>query len=73
MVKMGKCSEAFLKAHLPRALQCTTVNGVLDLLYDFIEENGFAPPHYEDYNDLGREAQKVYDDIYLSNLDETIK
>ena len=67
MVKMEKFSEEFLQKHLPKALKCATPNGVLDLLYDFIEEKGFAPPHYEDYNDLGREAQRVYDDIYLSN------
>ncbi len=69
MVKMEKFSEEFLKKYLPEALNCTTTNGVLDLLYDFIDEKGFAPPHYDEYNNLGREAQKVYDDIYLSNKD----
>ena len=29
------------------------------------DEKGFAPPHYYDYNDFGREAQRVYDDIYF--------
>ena len=31
------------------------------------EEKGYEPPHYHDYNDFGREAQRVYDDLYLSN------
>lgn len=67
MIKMSKESKLFLKKYIPQVLSATEVNGVLDVLYDFIDENGFAPPEYESYNDLGREAQKVYDDVYLSN------
>ena len=40
------------------------------MLYDWIDDHGFSPPHYDEYNDLGREAQRVYDDIYLSSLSE---
>lgn len=40
---------------------------VLEAIFDWINDNGFEPPHYYDYNDLGREAQKVYDRIYLNN------
>ena len=69
MVKMNESSEIFLKKNIPEALKCQTANGVLDLLYDFIEANGYAAPDYEDYNDMGRAAQKVYDDVYLSNND----
>jgi hypothetical protein len=63
-------SKQFLEKHLPEALEPDSVRAVLRLLYDWIDEKGFAPPHYDEYNDLGREAQRVYDDIYLSSLPE---
>ncbi len=67
MLKMSEKSYAFLRAHLPEALEAQRINDTLDLIYMLIERKGFAPPHYYDYNDFGREAQRVYDDIYLSN------
>ncbi len=67
MLKMTDVSKEFLRKHYPKVLEESDINDALDLLSDFIDEYGFEPPRYEDYNDLGREAQKVYDDIYLSN------
>ena len=64
---MQESSMRFLEKYLPVALSAQHVNDALDPLYDLIEEKGFAPPHYQDYNDFGREAQRVYDDLYLSN------
>lgn len=64
---MSDESKVFLQNHLPNLLEEETVNGILDPLGEFIDEKGFAPPNYYDYNDLGREAQKVYDDIYYQN------
>ena len=57
----------FLKKNLPSALDAKTVREALELLYDLIDEKGFAPPMYDEYNDFGREAQGVYNDLYLSN------
>ncbi len=67
MLNMKKTSRAFLKENLPEALNTDVLNEALDMLFDLIEEKGFAPPHYQDYNDFGREAQKVYDDLYYNN------
>lgn len=67
MLKMKESSKQFLEKNLPEALKCEKLNDALRLLYDLIDEKGFAPPIYEDYNDFGREAQRVYDDLYLSN------
>lgn len=36
---------------------------ILDVISDWIDKNGFAPPDYIDYNDLGRKAQRVFDNI----------
>lgn len=67
MLNMAAESRQFLQENLPKALEAETVNDALDLLFDLIEEKGFAPPDYEWYNDFGRKAQQVYDDLYLSN------
>ena len=70
MLNMTKDSRVFLKKYLPDALDTDVLRDALELLFDWIEDNGYAPPHYYDYNDLGREAQRVYDDLFLSNADE---
>ena len=67
MLKMNNSSKTFLKNYLPEAFEKENRRDVLELLYDLIDEKGFAPPHYDSYNDFGRKAQKVYDDIYYSN------
>lgn len=67
MLNMLTASRQFLEKNLPEALETEQINIVLRLLYDLIDEKGFAPPDYEEYNDFGREAQRVYDDLYLSN------
>lgn len=67
MLKMVDESRRFLEKNLPEALETDSIGRALRLLYDLIDEKGFAPPHYDNYNDFGREAQRVYDDLYLSN------
>ena len=70
VLNISEQSQQFLEKYLPSALLAQHVNDALDPLFDLIEEKGFAPPHYDEYNDFGREAQRVYDDIYLSSLSE---
>ena len=60
-------SRKFLKENLPAALKAHTLREALILLDDLINEKGFAPPHYDEYNDFGEEAQRVYDDLYCNN------
>lgn len=67
MIKMSETSKLFLETHLPGLLNVETKTDILDSLYELIDEKGFAPPHYDSYNDFGREAQRVYDDIFYSN------
>lgn len=64
---MTEKSKEFLLKYLPVALAAEELNDALDPLYRLIDKKGFAPPHYDEYNDFGREAQKVYDDLYYSN------
>lgn len=67
MVNMTSESRTFLEKYIPEVLT-KNVPLILEQLYDFIDEKGFAPPNFHEYNELGREAQKVYDDIYWNNF-----
>lgn len=67
MLNMLDETRRFLEQNLPEALQTDSIRRALRLLYDLIDDKGFAPPHYDEYNDFGREAQRAYDDLYLSN------
>lgn len=67
MLNMLDETRQFLEQNLPEALQTDSIRRALRLLYDLIDDKGFAPPHYDEYNDFGREAQRAYDDLYLSN------
>ena len=67
MLRMQKESKEFLEENFSRDVIEWPLNRVLHELYDLIEGKGFLPPNYDEYNDFGRIAQKVYDDIFLSN------
>lgn len=67
MLNMLDETRQFLEQNIPEALQTDSIRRALRLLYDLIDDKGFAPPHYDEYNDFGREAQRAYDDLYLSN------
>ena len=67
MLNMMVASRRFLEENLPETLETEQINVALRLLYDFIDEKGFAPPDYDEYNDFGRETQRVYDNLYLNN------
>lgn len=70
MLKFTDKDRAFIKDNFKNSdeiLSSDSLRDVLTALYDLIEDKGFAPPHYDEYNDFGREAQKVYDSIYYNN------
>lgn len=69
-IKMSESSRDFLEDHLPEALEAESCRDLEIMLDHLINLYGFAPPECLDYNDFGRVAQKVYDDIYYSNDDE---
>ena len=69
MVKISDSSRRFLEENCPSALGATTVNDALEVLYDNIVEKGFCGKDNDEYNEYGRKAQAVYDDIYLNATD----
>lgn len=68
-VVMSDNSKEFIEKNIPDVLN-DSATVILGRLYDLIDEQGFAPPEYHEYNEFGREAQKVYDDIYWNNISE---
>lgn len=70
MVKLDDNDKKFIRDNFTDAdaiIASDNPRDVLRLIYDLIDEKGFAPPHYYNYNDFGREAQRVYDNIFLNN------
>lgn len=70
MLIMSDSSKAFLEKNCPEVLKATSRSDALDLLEEDIEKKGFGGEHFDEYNDYGRAAQKVYDDLYRSNPKE---
>lgn len=69
MVILSEEAEAFLRKYLPGALNARKVNDILFQLDDLIVDKGFITWE-EGYNDFGREAQRIYDDIYDNAIEE---
>lgn len=67
MLIMSEKSKAFLEKNCPEVLKVSNRSDALELLEEDIEKKGFGGEHFDEYNDYGRAAQKVYDDLYLSN------
>lgn len=65
MLKMSQDSKQFMEKWLPDSLGKDNRKDVLLDLYDLIDLKGFD--ENEEYNDFGKEAQCVYDDLYANN------
>lgn len=70
-MKITESDRDFICKNIPDAVSLINAgdaDAVLCRLYEFIDHNGFAPPHYDEYNATGRKAQGVYDRIYEANF-----
>lgn len=75
MFTMSQKSRDFLKNNIPEALQIDahvsdpsdmkSLNKIFDLISDWIDLNGFRQDGY--YNEKGKIAQAVYDDLFNNN------
>lgn len=68
MLNLRNSDVEFIKTNISNdsiLLKTNEVNEFLDSLYDWIDLNGFDETG-ESYNDLGREAQKIYDYVYAN-------
>lgn len=67
MLSMSDESKEFLEKNCPEVLEANSRSEALDLLEEDIEKKGFGGENFDEYNDYGRAAQRVYDDLYYSN------
>ncbi len=70
MVEVSAEDRAFLIKNIDNAeqlLESGECDDVLGAIFDLIELRGYAPPTYREYNDFGREAQRVYDRVFANN------
>ena len=67
MLSMTDESKEFLEKNCPEVLKADNLSDALDMLFMDIEYKGFGGEHFDEYNDYGRAAQRVYDDLYYSN------
>ncbi len=70
MVIMSDSSKRFLEKNCPSALDARTINEALEIINDNIVEKGFCGRNNDEYNDYGRKAQAVFDDIYFNATEQ---
>ena len=65
MLNMSRKSEEFLKENLPEVINMKDTTAALDAISTWMQIYGFDSN--DDINEPGREAERVYDDIYIHN------
>lgn len=69
-MKINEKDKQFLIENIEAAralIEADDVDGLLEEIDGFMTEKGYAPPDYDELNDIGREAERVYDRIYYNN------
>ena len=63
--------KKYITTNIPEAVNFISQDNLdmtLRVIYKFIDRKGFAAPDYEDYNEIGRKVQRIYDHIYEDNV-----
>lgn len=69
-MRINEKDKQFLIKNIEAAqalIEADDVDGLLEEIDGFMTEKGYAPPDYDELNDIGREAERVYDRIYYNN------
>lgn len=69
MINFEKSDIKFIEENIPdpdKIINSDNLRNVLLILSDWISRNGWDETGIN-YSDLGRQAQEVYDNIYLNN------
>lgn len=69
MINFEQSDIKFIRENIPepeRIFESNNLRNILLILSDWISKNGWDESGY-DYSTLGRQAQKVYDNIYVNN------
>ena len=72
MIIINDKNKKFVKKHIPNADKILNSDSARDALVAFSDWLAMNPDCWDenghDYSDLGRQAQKVYDDILYDNV-----
>lgn len=69
-MKIDEKDKTFLVKNIEKAaelIDADDVDSLLEEIDGFMTEKGYAPPDYQELNDKGREAERIYDRIYYNN------
>lgn len=69
-MKIDEKDKAFLIKNIEKAaelIEADDVESLLDEIDGFMTEKGYAPPDYQELNEIGREAERILDRIYYNN------
>ena len=68
MIKMSESSRSFLEKNCPSALEAKNLHDLLEILNQDMTLKGFDASRGDELNSYGREEERVYDDIFYSNV-----
>jgi hypothetical protein len=69
-MKIEDKDKQFLIENIDKAaelIEADDVESLLDEIDGFMSEKGYAPPDYQELNEIGREAERILDRIYYNN------
>lgn len=69
-MKIEDKDKQFLIENIDKAaelIEADDVESLLDEIDGFMTEKGYAPPDYQELNEIGREAERILDRIYYNN------
>lgn len=69
-MKIEDKDKQFLVENIDKAvelIEADDVESLLDEIDGFMTEKGYAPPDYQELNEIGREAERILDRIYYNN------
>lgn len=69
-MKIEDKDKQFLIENIDKAaelIEADDVESLLDEIDGFMTEKGYAPPDYQELNEIGREAERILDRIYHNN------
>ena len=69
-MKIDEKDKQFLIENIEAAqalIEGDDMDRLLEEIVRFMTKEGYAPPDYDELNETGREAERVYDRIYYNN------
>lgn len=69
-MKISKDDEQFLIDNIEaaqRLIEEDDLDGLLEEIDGFMTEKGYGPENYDELNDIGRSAERIYDRLYYNN------